>query len=170
MAAHPPTPLSVIDSRIAVWRLIASLMVAAVGGVGMYIVVVVLPSVQAEFGTARADASMPFTFTMIGYAFGGVLMGRIADRFGVSWSVVIGAVFLSLGLVVASRATTMLEFGLAHGVLVAMLGSSCAFGPLVADTALWFNRRRGIAVAVCASGKSFTTTARDVPMAASEPR
>ena len=39
-----------------------------------------------------------------------------------------------------------------HGILIGMLGASCTFAPLIADTSLWFVRRRGIAVAVCASG------------------
>src|SRR6185295_20189901 len=41
---------------------------------------------------------------------------------------------------------------LAHGVLLGLVGSSASFAPLVADTSLWFVRRRGIAVAICASG------------------
>ncbi len=51
----------------------------AVGSCGMYVVVVVvLPAVQAEFGVARADASLPHTLTMIGFGIGGVLMQRLA--------------------------------------------------------------------------------------------
>jgi MFS family permease len=49
----------------------------------MYSVAVVLPRLQAEFGAARGDASLPYTLTMIGFGFGGILMGRLADRFGV---------------------------------------------------------------------------------------
>jgi MFS family permease len=37
-------------------------------------------------------------------------------------------------------------------LLVGLLGSAAVFAPLVADTSLWFVKRRGIAVAVCASG------------------
>ena len=49
----------------------------------MYSVAVVLPRLQAEFGVARGDASLPYTLTMIGFGFGGILMGRLSDRFGV---------------------------------------------------------------------------------------
>jgi fluoride ion exporter CrcB/FEX len=40
----------------------------------------------------------------------------------------------------------------AHCLLIGLLGTACTFSPLVADTSLWFRKRRGIAVAVCASG------------------
>jgi MFS family permease len=54
-----------------------------VGSAGMYVVAVLLPAVQAEFGVARADASLPYTALMIGFGIGGIVMGRLADRFGV---------------------------------------------------------------------------------------
>ena len=49
----------------------------------------------------RADASMPYTLTMIGFALGGVMMGRLADRFGIFVPMLIGIVSLSLGYVAA---------------------------------------------------------------------
>jgi MFS family permease len=65
---------------------------------------------------------------------------------------VIGAIGLGSGFVLAGNAASLWQFSLAHGLLVGLLGCSATFAPLVADTALWFNRRRGIAVAICASG------------------
>ncbi|HWH82432.1 MAG TPA: MFS transporter [Burkholderiaceae bacterium] len=123
-----------------------------IGSGAMYIVAVVLPSVQAEFGVVRADASLPYTLMMVGFGIGGVAMGRIADRFGVMWVVLLGACGLGAGFVVAGNASSLLGFALAHGVLMGALGSAATFAPLVADTSLWFVRRRGIAVAICASG------------------
>ena len=64
----------------------------------------------------------------------------------------IGAVGLGVGMVVAGSAHDIWTFNLAHGVLIGLLGSSATFSPLLADTSLWFVKRRGIAVAVCASG------------------
>ena len=133
-------------------RLGVTLMLMTIGSIGMYVVAVVLPAVQAEFGVARADASLPYTVTMIGFGIGGILMGRLADRFGVMVPLLIGAVGLGIGFVVAGRRAEHLEFALAHGVLIGLLGSSATFAPLIADTSLWFVRRRGIAVAICASG------------------
>ena len=78
------------DSRYAALRLVVALALMTVGNGAMYIVIVVLPAVQAEFGVARAAASLPYTLTMIGFGFGGILMGRLADRFGVMVPLLIG--------------------------------------------------------------------------------
>jgi MFS family permease len=118
----------------------------------MYSISVALAPVQAEFGVARADASIPYTLTMIGFGLGGILMGKLSDRFGVMVPTIIGAIGLGSGFVLAGNATSLWQFSLAHGILVGLLGCSATFAPLVADTALWFSRRRGIAVAICASG------------------
>jgi MFS family permease len=89
---------------------------------------------------------------MIGFGLGGVLMGRLADRFGVMWALLLGAVGVGTGYVASGLAGSIVVFSLAQGLLVGLLGSSACFGPLMADTSLWFVRRRGIAVAFCASG------------------
>ncbi|HEY0855490.1 MAG TPA: MFS transporter [Albitalea sp.] len=140
------------DSRYAAFRLAVALALMTIGSSGMYVVAVVLPSVQAEFGVARADASLPYTLMMIGFGLGGILMGRLADRRGVMLPVLIGAGGLGAGFVAAGLAPNVGLFALAHGVLMGLLGSSATFAPLVADTSLWWVRRRGIAVAICASG------------------
>jgi MFS family permease len=140
------------ESTYAWLRLLAALALMTLGGSGMYSIAVALAPVQAEFGVTRGDASLPYTLTMLGFGIGGILMGRIADRFGVVVPVVIGALGLGSGFVLAGTAGSLLQFSLAHGLMIGFLGCSTTFAPLVADTSLWFNRRRGIAVAICASG------------------
>ena len=145
--AHPQP-----ESAYAWARLAASLLLMTIGGVGMYAVTVVLPLVQAEFGVSRSDASLPYTLTLVGFALGGILMGKLSDRFGVMVPVLGGGIALGLGFIAAGSAGSLWQFALAHGVLVGFFGCSATFVPLVADTSLWFTRRRGIAVAICASG------------------
>jgi MFS family permease len=140
------------DSRHAWLRLGVTLLLMTIGSGAMYSVAVMLPPVQAEFGVARSEASLPYTLLMIGFGFGGIVMGRIADRFGVMWPVLIGAFGLGGGFIAAGLAPGIWTFTLAHGLLIGLVGSSTTFAPLVADTSLWFVRRRGIAVAICASG------------------
>ena len=146
------------ESTYAWLRLVASLLVMTVGGVGMYIMSVALPAVQAEFASERGAASLPYTATMVGFGLGGILMGRLADRFGVVVPVMLGAICLGAGFLLAGMAQTLGQFTLVHGVLIGLLGCSATFAPLVADTALWFTRRRGIAVAICASGNYLAGT------------
>src|SRR6185369_7462207 len=135
MTPPPPT----VDSPQAWRRLCVALALMTIGSSAMYVVAVVLPSVQAEFGTARADASLPYTLLMVGFGLRGVVMPL--------W---IGAAGLGAGFAAAALAGNIWSFAIAHGVLLGLVGSSASFAPLVADTALWFDRRRGIAVAICA--------------------
>jgi MFS family permease len=152
MTAVSANPAHTADSRYAWWRLVATLALMTIGSSAMYVVSVVLPAVQREFGVARSDASLPYTLLMLGFGFGGILMGRLADRRGVVLPLWIGAAGLGLGFWAAALSTNILVFALVHGMLLGLLGSSATFAPLVADTSLWFVRRRGIAVAICASG------------------
>ena len=146
------------ESPYAWLRLAASLALMTLGGVAMYGVTVALPAVQDEFGVARADASLPYTLTMIGFGIGGVFMGKLADRYGVIVPVVLGALGLGSGLILAGMSLSILQFALAHGLLAGLLGCSATFAPLVADVSLWFTRRRGMAVAIVISGNYLAGT------------
>ena len=150
-AIPPPAPAAA-ESAYAWARLLVSLLLMTLGGSGMYAVTVVLPRIQADFGVARADASLPYTLTMLGFGLGGILMGRLSDRFGVMVPVMLGSVGLGAGFVAAGSATTLWQFSLAQGMLMGLLGTAATFAPLVADTSQWFTRKRGIAVAICMSG------------------
>jgi MFS family permease len=145
-------PRHEIESTYAWTRLAVSLLLSMIGGVGMYSVAVVLPQLVTEFNAARADVSLPYTMTMIGFGFGGVLMGKLSDRYGVMVPVLVGTVGVGAGFIAAGSAPTLWTFVAAQGVLIGFLGSSATFVPLVADTSQWFTRRRGIAVAICMSG------------------
>lgn len=140
------------DSHYAVLRLLVTLALMATGAAGMYVVAVVLPQVQAEFQVSRGDASLAYTAMMMGYGLGGILMGRLADRYGITFPLLLGGISLGVGFVLAGMAGSIWGFVIAHGLFIGMLGSASTFAPLLADTSLWFVRRRGIAVAVCASG------------------
>jgi MFS family permease len=146
--AHAPA--DPLDSPYSWGRLALSLAAATVGNVGMWAIIVILPAVQAEFGTGRGGASIPYTLTMVGFALGNLLIGRLVDRHGIA-PVLGGAALVSAaGFAVSALAPSVLV--LALGQLLVGLGTAATFGPLIADISLWFRRRRGIAVAVVASG------------------
>ncbi|HXZ45395.1 MAG TPA: MFS transporter [Pseudolabrys sp.] len=140
----------VIDSSVAWLRLAVAVMLATIGGVGMWSIMVTLPAIQTEFGVTRANATLPFTMVMIGFGAGGVLMGRLADRFGVAVPLGIGILAMSAGYLGTAWSPTLLLLALAHGLIG--VGCSATFGPLMTDISHWFERRRGIAVALAAVG------------------
>jgi MFS family permease len=147
-----------IDGPLAWRRLGISVLASTVGGVAMWSGVLVLPDVQAEFGAARGGASLPYAATMLSIGLGGVFMGRLADRFGVAIPVAIGAVALGVGYGLAALSPSLWVFVLLQGALIGFLGGSATFGPLVADVSHWFRQRRGMAVAICASGNYIAGT------------
>lgn len=140
------------ESAYSWFRLAVSLLVTTIGGVGMWSVVVVLSAVQADFGVTRAEAALPYTLLMIGFAVGGILMGRLIDVLGIVLPVIGGALSLACGYFIAGQAQTFWQFALAHGVLIGMLGASATFAPIIADISRWFTRHRGIAVAISSCG------------------
>ncbi|HXF79188.1 MAG TPA: MFS transporter, partial [Usitatibacter sp.] len=140
------------DSRYAWTRLAITMVLISLGSSTMYVVPVVFPAVQADFGVDRAAVSASYAMLMVGMGVGGIFMGRLADRHGMLPPLVIGGLGIALGFAIAGSASSLATFNVAHGLLVGLLGSSAMFSPLLADTSLWFVRRRGIAVAICASG------------------
>jgi MFS family permease len=147
------TGSSATDSAQAWLRLAATMLISTLGGVGMWSVIVALPAVQSEFDIARAQASLPFTLAMVGFAFGGVAMGRLLDRVGILGPISLGALALAVGYVGAASAGSLAIFALAHAVIG--FGSSVTLGPLMADISQWFVRRRGVAVTLCSAGNYF---------------
>jgi MFS family permease len=145
------------DSPYAWWRLSVSMLLSTIGGVGMWSVVVVLPAMQAEFGVDRGAASLPYTLTMFGFAAGGVLFGQIADRVGVTLPVLLSTVALGTGYIAVGYAPSLWLVAVAQGALIGV-GCSATFAPLMADISHWFVRRRGIAVALAASGNYLAGT------------
>ena len=140
-----------LDGAYAWGRLGISLVHATLGGAGMWAVVVVLPAVQEEFGVDRAEASLPYTMTMLGFALGNVLLGRLMDTAGYWKPALASSIALGLGFLLASVSPSVALLSAAQGLLIG-LGSAATFGPLIADISHWFDRRRGIAVAIVACG------------------
>jgi len=153
---NSPAAQSGADSSYAWRRLAASVALGTTGGVGMWSMPVVLPAVQAEFGVPRADASLPFTLTMLGFACGGIAMGRLQDRFGILAPALLGIGVLSLGFLAASVSPGLWTFALSY--MLIGIGASATFGPLMADVSFWFTTRRSIAVAIAAAGNYLAGT------------
>lgn len=146
-----PHPAAFVPDSAEAWvRLGLALAIGAIGSVGMWSVVVVLPVVQAEFGATRGAVSLAFTLTMLGFGSGGVVTGRITDRFGIVTAMALSIALLGFAYVLAGLSTTLWQF-IAVYFLIG-LGTSSTFAPLMAEASHWFERYRGLAVAIVASG------------------
>src|SRR5690348_7603586 len=145
-----------VDSPAAWFRLVVAMAISTIGGVGMWSIMVALPTIQADFGVSRADASLPFTMVMFGFAGGGVLMGRLADRFGIAVPLALGTLAVSAGYLATGWSSSLWQVASAH--LLIGIGCSSSFGPLMADMSHWFVRRRGIAVSLAAVGNYIAGT------------
>jgi MFS family permease len=139
-----------VDSTYAWIRLGVALVLGTIGSVGMWSFVVALPPVQAEFAIDRAAASTPYTAAMIGFAFGGVAMGRFADRFGIVYPAIVGTVLIAIGYLAAGYSPNIWMLDAAHAVIG--IGASGTFGPIIADMSHWFRKRRGIAIGIASCG------------------
>ncbi|MCC6709619.1 MAG: MFS transporter [Gammaproteobacteria bacterium] len=140
-----------VDSKYAWARLFACLTLTTIGSAGMYVVVVALPAFQVDFAISRAGASLPFTMVMLGFGIGGIVTGKLIDRYGVALPIAGCALALGLSLLCAAHAPNYPLFLLAH-VALGWFGPASTFGPLLADISKWFFKRRGLAVAIAASG------------------
>lgn len=140
-----------IDGSYAWMRLAISVLFGTLGGVGTWAIVVVMPTVQAEFGVNRADAALPYTAVMVGFAVGNVVIGSVMDRIGYWLPALVTGVLLGTGFILAAMTTSILPFSIVHGLLIG-IGTASSFGPLIADLSHWFNKRRGLAVSCAATG------------------
>ncbi len=143
------TTPSALDSRASWLRLAMSLAIGLVGNVGMWAIIVILPAVESEFHLDRAEASLAYTMTMVGFALGNYFIGRAVDRWGITTAMIGAALLIATGFGTASIAPNLVT--LATAQLAIGFGTAASFGPLIADVSHWFLKRRGIAVAITAS-------------------
>ncbi len=145
------TPAPYLDGGQSWLRLVVSVLVAVISTVGMWSVVVILPEVQRDFGIDRAEASMPYTAVMVGFAIGNFLLGRLVDRYSITTVLIGAALLLGTGFALTGLTTNIWQFTIIQGMMIGV-GTSAGFGPLIADISHWFQRRRGIAVSIVAAG------------------
>ena len=117
----------------------------------MFSLAVFLDPMSAETGWSRAGISTAMTLDFLIMGVAGFLWGTASDRYGPRPVVLIGAVLLGAGLVVASRATTPLTFQLGFGLLVG-LSAGAFFAPMIAAVTGWFDTGRALAVSLVSAG------------------
>jgi MFS family permease len=146
------TPQS-IETRYG-WAVVAaSFVLIAIGNASYYVSVVSLKPIATELGWPRAIPALGYSLGMVGAGIGGILMGRWSVQFGMARPVAFGVCMVALGCWLLSQVESPLAYLAIHGIVLGLLGNAAFYGPLVANTSLWFDRRRGFAVGLVAAGQ-----------------
>ena len=141
--------LIVSDSRGAWFRATILFILALIGTVGMWSVVVFIPDIEKEFGLDRGTSSLLYAFTMIGFGFGTVVIGKVYDKFGIKKPILLATFVLMTSYYFYS----IFPFYWQFLILQFFMGfaASAFFGPAMADISNFFNKQRGFALSIVAS-------------------
>ena len=135
----------------------AGIVVTCVGFGAMASLSIFLQPIAEAMGWSRTGIATAALLNFLCMGAGAFVWGALSDRFGTRAVVLTGGLLLGLGLVTASRATTLGEFQLLFGVVVG-LASGSFYAPMTATTARWFTRHRSLAVALVSAGLSVGST------------
>ncbi len=124
---------------------------------GLWITAVGLKSIAADLGGARSAPSLANSLAWLGSSIGGIAMGRMAERYGIRWTVLVGAVSICIGLIISTLGETW-QLYVGHGVFMGLLGNAGLNAPLYVYVSRWFDRRRGSALALISSGSYLAGT------------
>jgi MFS family permease len=134
------------------WRVASvSLLATACSFGAPWIAIVALKTIAADLDGARSTPALAGSLAWLGVGFGGIVMGRIADRIGVRWTVMFGAVMICVGLAISSFGAPW-QLYVGHGLFIGFLGNGGLNAPLYVYVSRWFDRRRGSALALISSG------------------
>src|SRR5580658_5286317 len=140
-----------VETRASWVVAIAALVVMAVAFGAPWITVVALKTIAAEVNGERAVPALAGALVWIGSGFGGILMGRVAERIGVRWTVISGATMIAIGLALSTLGPS-LPLYIGHGLFIGLLGLGGINAPFYVYVSRWFDRRRGSALALISSG------------------
>jgi MFS family permease len=118
---------------------------------------VLIKGFAEELDIGRAAASLPFTVSVLVYAFLAPLTGRLVDRYGPRWVMVVGALISGVGLWMCSRADNLFVLVFFFGIVFGIGGNGIGLVPSNTSVAMWFRRRLGLALGVATMGIGFGT-------------
>ena len=142
------------DSHYSWFRLLITFLIGTSLNIGMWAIVIVLPDIQKEFNFNRGEVSVLFSFTMVGFALGNFILGKLVDKYGIILTLLFASFTVVLGFFISAFSYSLILLIFCH-VMIGF-GTAAGFGPLMSDISFWFSKRRGIAVSVAASGNYFS--------------
>jgi MFS family permease len=127
------------------------LVVMAVAFGAPWITVVALKDIAAEVSGERSIPAFAGALVWIGAGVGGIIMGRVAERFGIRWTVIVGALMIAAGLALSTLGPPWPLY-VGHGLFIGVIGIGGINAPSYVYVSRWFDRRRGSALALISSG------------------
>jgi MFS family permease len=141
-----------IETRTSWVVAFAALGIMSIAYGAPFVAVVALKQIAGELGSARSVPALAYSLAWLGAAFGGIAMGRIADKIGVKWTVAFGALMIAAGLAVSTGGSTW-RLWVGHGLFIGLLGNAGINAPCYIYVSRWFDRHRGAALALISSGQ-----------------
>ena len=141
-----------IESRESWVTALAALAVLSFAFGAPYVTAVGLRAIAADLGSPRSVPAAAAALAWAGAGIGGIGMGWLAERIGVRWTVMLGATMVGTGLIISTLGGAW-TLWLGHGLFMGLLGNAGINVPLMTYVTRWFDRRRGTALALIASGQ-----------------
>ena len=134
------------------WVIVAvGALMGCIGMGSMFSLAVFLDPIAAETGWSHAGISASMTVAFLAMGVGSFGWGWVSDRYGPRIVGIAGSLILATGLVLASRATSLLIFQLTYGLFLG-LAAGAFFAPMMATASGWFDRHRALAVSLVSAG------------------
>jgi MFS family permease len=146
-----PTEVRSIETRASWLVASVSLVMLGMSFGGPWITAVGLKVIASDTGGARQIPALAVSLAFFGTGLGGILMGRIANRYSVKWTAIIGSSMIAVGLILSAGGEPW-QLYLGHGLFMGLLGNAGLNAPLFVYVSRWFDRRRGSALALISSG------------------
>jgi MFS family permease len=148
---HEQLKLQSVETRASWIVAVMTLLILAVSFGAPWITIVALKLIAEDMGGLRSIAASANSLAWIGYGAGGIAMGYVAERIGIRWTVMFGAVMIAVGLALSASGEKWQLF-LGQGLFMGFLGIGGMNAPFYVYVSRWFDRRRGSALALISSG------------------
>ena len=148
---HEQIKLKSVETKSSWIVAVVVLVILALSFGAPWIAIVALKAIAAETGGLRSVPALASSLAWVGYGAGGIVMGYVAERVGVRWTVIFGAAMICVGLVLSTGGETW-QLYVGHGLFMGFLGIGGMNAPFYVYVSRWFDRRRGSALALISSG------------------